>query len=187
MIGNKFTYFLNAVHYCMWRSEIKQQNFVNKTVTPIISLLVKSFSTKNFQGKFFTRQAIGKKEFDVWRVNKQTGLHIAEANHWFGYLYSCYPGYISFILLALTMRYIHDMYFVVLLVVGLPIGIFYIPAYKAVFYKDRYLEYFKKFEKEDERWHKKWSRITTTFCIGAILMSLLGLASMFFICIYFDL
>lgn len=187
MIGNKFTYFLNAVHYCMWINEQKFQRMANKHIYYMFKPINKYLLTKKFREKYFANLSKEQNNINNIYNNKKDGILIGQANHWFGYLYSCYPGYISFILLALTMRYIHDMYFVVLLVVGLPIGIFYIPAYKAVFYKDRYLEYFKKFEKEDERWHKKWSRITTTFCIGAILMSLLGLASMFFICIYFDL
>ena len=42
----------------------------------------------------------------------------------------------------------------------------YIPVYKAVFSNNRYLEYFKEFEKENRAWHRKWARITTAFCIG---------------------
>lgn len=186
MIGNKFTYFLNAVHYCMWRSEIKQQNFVNKTVTPIISLLVKFFTTKEYQEKFFTRQAIGQKEFDVWRVNKQTGLHIAEANHWFGYLYSCYPCFWGFILATFPTKCMENSGIFSMIVIALPVILAYIPAYKAVFSKDRYLGYFKQFEKEDEQWQKKWSRITTAFCIGAIILFFAGPFSMLGLLILLD-
>ena len=52
------------------------------------------------------------------------------------------------------------------------------PAQKAVFTKDRYIGFFDRFEKEDERWHKKWSRITTAFCLGAVVMTVAGIAAM---------
>ena len=45
-------------------------------------------------------------------------------------------------------------------IIALPVGLCYIPAYKAVLSNDRYLKYFKQFEKEDAKWHKKWKQIT---------------------------
>lgn len=55
------------------------------------------------------------------------------------------------------------------------------PAQKAVFTKDRYIGFFDRFEKEDEHWHKKWSRITTLFCVGAVLMFVGGIGAMILI------
>ncbi len=55
---------------------------------------------------------------------------------------------------------------------------FYIPAYKAVFSKDKYLKYFKEFEKKDINWHRKWICITILFCIGAIIMTIIGIGCM---------
>ena len=43
-----------------------------------------------------------------------------------------------------------------------------------VFSNYKYLEYFKLFEENDEQWHKKWNRITTVFCIGAIILFFAG-------------
>lgn len=62
-----------------------------------------------------------------------------------------------------------------------PIGVCYIPIYKALYSKDRYLKYFRKFEKEDVQWHRKWSRITTLFCVGAALMFIGGIVAMILI------
>ena len=59
-------------------------------------------------------------------------------------------------------------------IIALPIALGYIPAYRAVFSKDRYLNYFKQFEKEDEQWHKKWKMITWAFCIGALITMAIG-------------
>ena len=70
-----------------------------------------------------------------------------------------------------------------LILLALPVVLGYIPAYKAVFTNDRYLKYFKQFEKEDERWHRKWKRITLVFEIGSIVSSFLGIGPAFFIAI----
>lgn len=103
----------------------------------------------------------------------------------FGYLYSGYPAFLSFILVGFYFRSCEEMnYLVVLAIASIPIGICYIPAYKAVFTKDRYLKYFKQFKKEDEHWHRKWKRITITFCIGSILMTLLGILAMWGVLLY---
>ena len=48
---------------------------------------------------------------------------------------------------------------VAMTIIALPIGLCYIPAYRAVFSKDRYLKYFKQFEKEDEQWHNFFSHV----------------------------
>lgn len=58
---------------------------------------------------------------------------------------------------------------------AIPIIVGYIPAYKAVFYKDRYLEYFKEFRKKDDSWHKKWKWISRAFRIGGVMLIALSL------------
>ena len=68
-----------------------------------------------------------------------------------------------------------------MLLIAIPIGICYIPAYKAVFSNDRYMKYFKKFEKKDEHWHKKWKWITFLFAIGGMVTTIMGVVVMGYI------
>lgn len=75
-----------------------------------------------------------------------------------------------------TIDVLNELYF--LLIFLFPIGICYIPAYKAVFTDDKYLKYFKKYEKEDKIWHKKWKIITIIFCIGGIIIEVAGIFCM---------
>ena len=70
-----------------------------------------------------------------------------------------------------------------LILVAIPVELGYIPAYRAVFANNRYLQYFKQFEKEDEQWHRKWKRITLAFEIGSIVAIILGVGAAFFILI----
>lgn len=179
MTWKRFEYFLNAILYCLWLREIDSDKFFEKIVYRLLSPIPKYLFTKKYRQKFYELQTKRKEEYNKLRYNKEFGFNIGWANHWFGYFYSCYPGYFVLVFLGLTLNHgIHFKGIVTIIVLAIPIGLFYIPAYKAVFSKDRYLRYFKKFEKEDAHWHKKWGRITTLFCIGAVAAALLGIVSM---------
>ena len=80
-------------------------------------------------------------------------FHMGLVNHFFGYCYSGYFLFLSFILLGIKDVFFDiDNKIVTLLLMGLPILVGYIPAYKAVLSNDVYLNYYKKFEKKDARW-----------------------------------
>jgi uncharacterized membrane protein YidH (DUF202 family) len=115
---------------------------------------------------------------------KNWGQSIRLAHHFFGYFYSGYPVFFSFVLGGFALKLFDSPSNIVKLVLlAIPIGLCYIPAYKAVFTNDRYLKYFKQFEKEDEQWHKKWKRITIAFCVGSVIVTLLGICTAFAIAI----
>ena len=89
---------------------------------------------------------------------------------------ACYPMLLSFIIIGFIIRYCKEGHDIAIFMASfIPIEICYIPAYNAVFAKDRYLKYFKQFEKQDEHWHKRWKRITLLFCIGSVLMFFISL------------
>ena len=170
MESNKFAYFLNAVHYCIYLEEIWSNKKIEKIILSFFSIL---FSEKYMQ-KINDRQK--NKELKDFRYGNKWGLSIGVAHHWFGFFYSGYPCFFSWLLLGIASRMYGDEMkgMVVMLIIAFPIALGYIPAYKAVFSKDRYLKYFKQFEKEDEQWHKKWKRITWVFCIGALITMAIG-------------
>ena len=170
MESNKFAYFLNAVHYFIYLEEIWSNKKIEKIILSFFSIL---FSEKYMQ-KINDRQK--NKELKDFRYGNKWGLSIGVAHYWFGYFYSCYPGFFSWLLLGIASRMYGDEMkgMVVMLIIAFPISLGYIPAYRAVFSKDRYLKYFKQFEKENEQWHKKWKMITWAFCIGALITMAIG-------------
>lgn len=176
---NKFEYFLNAVHYSLWLNDINFGNYMGKVVDKQLSLIFKYPFTKEQKKRYNERRLKEQKKADKFLYDKETGWHIESANHWFGYFYSCYPAFLSFLLLGTIFRLCKDVnYLTILLTASIPVCILYIPAYKAVFEKDRYLEYFKQFKKEDEYWHRKWRHIAMMFCISAVVTALFGIAVM---------
>lgn len=176
MKDNKFAYFLNAVHYCIWLWDIKFQDMINGIVYAVISFISRYMFLGKWGERFNESQAQRKMEFEKIRYDMKNGIHIASAHHWFGYLYSCYPGFLSFVMFGYFFRcYGFINTGIKIFIIALPIGLFYIPVYQLVFSNDCYLRYFKKFEEEDEVWHSKWKRITMLFCVGGILITLLGM------------
>lgn len=186
-MNNKIEYFLNAVHYCMWLHEKKEGKFVQRISKFMAITLPKFFMSKNHKSLIDKRVKNSSKDYEDFYYNRKTGYYVYSANHWFGYICTLYFMFLSFVALGCTLHFygsISKLY--LLLIVMIPIEIGYIPVYKSVFSKDKYLEYFKKFEKEDERWYKKWRRITIVFCLGGIIVALSGIASAFAIITLMD-
>lgn len=63
---------------------------------------------------------------------------------------------------------------VALIILGVPLTLGYIPAYKAVFSHDRYLIFFKQFERKDNKWYRKWKIRSMIFCASGIIAAVLG-------------
>ena len=179
MKHNSFEYFLNAVHYFLWIFDIRFSNYCDKIFGKLVSPIGKFLFTEEQKRKYYERKAEHQKELDTLLFDKEYGIHIGWANHWFGYFYSCYPSLLSFVLLGIVDKISGGLSMILATLLFLiPTGLCYIPAYKSVFAQDRYLKYFKQFEKEDERWHRKWKWRTIVFCIGGVISFLMGIFAM---------
>ena len=175
MYKQKFEYFLNAVHYCMWLFERKFGFFIGKIVDFFLAPIPKFLFTKNMKKRYYDNMRKSQPQLDDLFYGKKRGFSIGLAHHNFGAFYSTYTCILSFVLEALYIKFNGEINtFVIIVIFAIPTGICYIPAYKAVFSNDKYLKYFKLFEKEDEHWHKKWKRITTAFILGAIASIIFG-------------
>ena len=185
-MNKKFELFLNTVHYCLWLGDRKFGDFMGKVVNVLLSPIPKYLFTKEYKKKYDERLPKEQKNHDKFFYDKETGYHIYWAHHWFGYFYSGYSIFLSFVLLGILDGMFGGVNLIVAMtIIALPIGLCYIPAYRAVFSKDRYLKYFKQFEKEDEQWHKKWNRITWVFCIGSVVFTIGGIFAMWGVSLLF--
>ncbi len=90
MNWKKFEYFLNAVHYCIWRADIKMSTIIDRVLDvlfyPIIILLPHKMRQSHTEYLETT-----KKETMALLHGKTRGWYNGWANHWFGLVYSSYP------------------------------------------------------------------------------------------------
>ena len=178
MKNYRFEYFLNAIHYCIYKGEVWSNSIIEKQVYIVVGILSAIFCFKKKYEKR-VKELHNDKEVQEYFYGKKSGQAIGLAHHLFGFFYSAYPAFFSWIIVGIADSVygeLSKLYFVLLF--GIPIGICFIPAYRAVFTDDKYLKYFKQFEKKDNIWHKKWKIITAVFCVGAIFISAIGFLCM---------
>lgn len=158
--------FLNKIHYGLFHFQLAMDSKLN-------SILLKITPKKKervVQAKINETESF------------MESFHMGLVNHFFGYCYSGYFLFFSFILLGIKDVFFDiDNEIVTLLLMGLPVLVGYIPAYKAVLSNDVYLKYYKKFEKKDARWQRKCKWMAVAFCIGGFLTTILGLFAYAFI------
>lgn len=179
MDNTKFKYFLNAIHYCIWLYNRKLGDITRKVVNTLLSPVLSYLFTKEYRNKYYDNMPKELKKKEEFFNDKETGFHIGWAHHWFGYFYSGYSAFLSFIIIGIADKQLRGLSaFTFFILFGIPILLCYIPAYRAIFTKDCYLKYFKEFEKKNNLWHKKWKWITVSFCVGSIVATLMGVVAM---------
>lgn len=184
MRGDRFAYFLNAVHYCIWRGDIRVRLFFDKIMGGFLLVFATIFLSKKYKARLYAHVANHEKETHDYFYNKKTGFHIRWASYRAISFYLCYVACIAFLLegiLYKTVGLISSSLFGMVLIT--PIWLCYMPANEAIFADDRYLKYFKEFEKMDKSWHRKWVMITWAFCVGGILAFVVGIIALFAIAI----
>ncbi len=184
MRDDRFEYFLNAVHYCIWRGDIRVRLFFDKIMGGFLLVFATIFLSKKYKARLYAHVANHEKETHDYFYNKKTGFHIRWASYRAISFYLCYVACIAFLLegiLYKTVGLISSSLFGMVLIT--PIWLRYMPANEAIFADDRYLKYFKEFEKMDKSWHRKWVMITWAFCVGGILAFFGGIIALFAIAI----
>lgn len=184
MRDDRFEYFLNAVHYCIWRGDIRVRLFFDKIMGGFLLVFATIFLSKKYKARLYAHVANHEKETHDYFYNKKTGFHIRWASYRAISFYLCYVACIAFLLegiLYKTVGLISSSLFGMVLIT--PIWLCYMPANEAIFADDRYLKYFKEFEKMDKSWHRKWVMITWAFCVGGILAFFGGIIALFAIAI----
>ena len=173
MTKEQFEYSLNAILYCMWLIGLKQNTTSINRFKAIFVPLTDFLTTKIIK-KFHERLKKAKKNLKHFiRKKIMASRFLAQFTTWI-FLLNVSVVYWSYI-----RRYIYTIYvsgcksYMVLILPAIPIGIAFLPLNKAVYSHDKYIGYFKRFEKENEQWLKKWKLRTILFCIGGILIDIL--------------
>lgn len=186
--SDKFIYAINAMFYCLWRFDVTSSNRLNNIFKWLTTFIPKHFYSEDSRERFFEKYNRTIREYDRARYNRKYGEHIGRTKYLFGYMYSSYPAIISCVAVGLywvISGLWNNNSIIKLILIGIPIGICYIPAYKALYTNDRYLAYFKEFDKEDNNWYRRWKRRTILFIIGSIISTIVGYALFYWILVFF--
>lgn len=166
---------MNAVHYSIYREEVWSNKLVYKQVKFFYRFVSKYLLPPKYWKKVYKRYIQNTNGMQDIFYAKEASLSISVAHHIFGWFSAGYIGFFSFVFLGLGQRWLGALNKMqILVLIFIPIAIGYIPIYKCVFKNDRYLKFFKQFEKKDAKWHKKWKWITIAYCIGGVATSVVG-------------
>lgn len=159
-----YTLTLNIILFCIFKFFIVIDLCLNNVFYHIFTML--SF-TKKHKGEYLSRMAKFNR-YNIAKAYDYEGKNICYANTFFGAFYCGYSYFFIGSIFGTLVRLFGEFHgIVVYLIPIIPIAVWWYPAQRAVFYKDRYLKYFKQFEKKDNaysgEYHPVVPAITTQF------------------------
>lgn len=167
MSKNQFIYFLNAIHYMIWRGFLRFYYIIWKGILVIYLFILKCFMTEPSVEKYYNRFKDGVRHLDPYYNETKTRKYMIDADRWFMGICSSYFLGFMFIAVVISMRY--PWSFVAYLSFGICIiAIILVWRFLDKAVLDNYLPYVKRFAKKDKEWHRKWKIITILFFVGVI-------------------
>ncbi len=153
----------NIIHYFVHKADYRLHLLFNK-INPF--LLIHKIP---FQKRIYERKGINIfEDIDNSFKNPKYGLSSIRAGGIMFGLSIFISVFIFCILTSLNKKYLPDAFFFILPVL---FGVF---TYGLLFYKDKYLAYFKIFETKTRVWKKKWAWISFAIIMVIILLLILG-------------
>ena len=100
MRKRKFEYYMNALHYCLYKGEVWSNFKVERQVYGLIGFLSTILGLRKYWVKR-VEKLHNDKELQEYLYGKEWGQSISLAHHWFGFFYSGYSLFLSFVLLGI--------------------------------------------------------------------------------------
>lgn len=176
-MSNKLAYYFNALYYLAW--DCWRINLIkgSKVFDCLFGPLFRLFINPNRSQRDIVRYY--KDSF-----NNENGSYFPLFKNRFLSAYGALNFPVILTMMALTMPYVLSPWGGVWVIIATAIAsvvLCYFPVYKYVIIHDRYLPYFRIFERKDKAWHKKWRIIGYLFWLLVPLMVAVGVILM--ICI----
>ena len=172
----KFYYILNIIHYILYLFFIKFDILFAVPIYYSFYVLLKYCLPKKINVKYIDRLNEANETGSKIFRDPKDGSCIGWANTFFGMLYCNFFMIPIGILVGLITKLFgmpHPVIYMGVVIMVIAFG--WRTPRKAVFDNDRYLKYFKKFEKESKQWHRKWALITVAFCFCSLLSAAFGI------------
>lgn len=164
------------IYYILYLFFVKFDALVNIPIYYSLYALLKCCLPKRLNGKYIDRLKIAIEDSSKFFRDPKSGSCIGVANTFFGMLYCNFFMIPIGALVGLITKYFgtpHPVIYMSVVIIVIAFG--WRTARKVVFDNDCYLKYFKKFEKEDKQWHRKWALITVAFCFCSLLSVAFGI------------
>ncbi len=170
----RFDYFLNAIFYCMWRKEITFSN-VMKFIALGVIYLIEFILPRELRLKVKERRINAELELHDVFHNKKKGLNIVIAKDHFEFVTFSYVFLPISMIYGCIIKWVGFNFFVIvtIMIIGFILSSKFFN--NRVFKKDVYLKYFKRFDKKDYKWYRKWRLIAFLFVVMSIPIFIAGI------------
>ena len=166
-------YFLNAIYYTSSLLDILFQRFVDKRLDALMLFISNHCLTANYKEKALDRINKRAELMEKYWYNKDNGKFIHTTNFFYGTMITmCFTPFSLCLGIPAKFYLDSDMLFFIAIIT--PIWVAYKIVDDAVWKNNNYQQYFTKFEKRDEQWHRKWKIITILFNTSALFMPLIA-------------
>lgn len=153
----------NIVHYFVYRADYRAHLFF-KRINPI--MLIHKLP---FQKRLYERKGIDiYEEMNSSFKDPKYGLSSMRAGGFMFILSLLFSLFIFCLLVSLNKDYLPGF---VIFLVAFPFALL---TYYLLFYKDKYLGYFKVFEAKPPKWKKKWGWVSFGIVLAIIALLILG-------------
>lgn len=165
-------YFFSAIYYCLWLYIIRRYEIVKKIEIKLFHILITVLFPKDSREYHYNSIIKNISNRTVNYKNKKDGLCIYMTYRLFYAICYCYAVVFFVLYITLYTKYTNELINVIPFVIILLLSIILADriAYLLILSGDKYIQYFDRFEQEDEQWHKKWKRRTIIFSFGVIAM-----------------
>lgn len=163
----KLEFFLSAMLYFMARADMASGKAFGKLIHKLIYIIIWMLASL-FPNKRETILDSYERSYEQMQLNENRSIESAalSVDRMFYLVLMLYQIFFIFITLPLFKRTQMESYLVSGIVGGFMLSMGVI-VYFLIYSKDKYLGYFKVFEKKDSRWHTRWKYYTLAFTIGA--------------------
>ncbi len=183
---------LNTLLYCFWIIEWGEMEKLLDLKMRFNRKMIEWLCPKKYKVRLYRKILRNQWEGRLFCRNVRSGLYIGFAKiqlRIYETMYVILPcGIIAGIALGFLDSIFNEQPFILFAIVLsiVIVTLVYGPLDRMVFRNDRYVKYFKKFEKRDDEWLKKWKRIALLFKIGGWISGLIGFFSVLGIAILID-
>lgn len=167
---NSVEYFFNAVLYWRWYFELSKGRQIRDILNSFVYVISRLFLSKANYEKVIARTKKNESNLNDFFFDIKHGNSIEQAHRFLSFYMALYAIGLTCIAIVIFFKYFgfNDKFWVFYIILAILLYPVYFYVHSLTISQDKYLIYFKQFDKEDERWKSKWIFITILFFGGGV-------------------